>query len=119
MRVAPHGLQPGGPAAHEGRLGRPVPVGLGIGQDDVAHGPRVLSATGKKAWFTHEMYAGTEPAADADPVATIELLALHVDQAAGRATPFPDSVLATLGSLTEEPPSWAGRSVGAPTRARP
>jgi len=79
----------------------------------------VLSATGKKAWFTHEMYAGTEPAADADPVATIELLALHVDQAAGRATPFPDSVLATLGSLTEEPPSWAGRSVGAPTRARP
>ncbi|MEU6139610.1 thioesterase family protein [Streptomyces sp. NPDC047081] len=75
---------------------------------------RVLGAVGKKAWFTHEMYVGTEPAPDADPVATIELLLLHVDQNAGRATPFPEPILDTLDSLTEQPPSWTGRSVGAP-----
>lgn len=75
---------------------------------------RMLRAVGKKAWFTHEMYLGAEPAADADPVATIELLLLHVDQAAGRATPFPETVRERLAALTEPAPSWAGRSVGAP-----
>ncbi|MEU6257984.1 thioesterase family protein [Streptomyces sp. NPDC047043] len=75
---------------------------------------RMLSAAGKKAWFTHEMYVGTEPAADAEPVATIELLLLHVDQAAGRATPLPETVRERLAALTEPAPSWTGRSVGAP-----
>ncbi|MGW4751051.1 thioesterase family protein [Streptomyces chartreusis] len=75
---------------------------------------RVLGAAGKKARFTHEMYVGTEPVADAGPVATIELLALHVDQAAGRATPFPGAVRERLTALAEQPPEWAGRSIAQP-----
>ncbi|WP_405875235.1 thioesterase family protein [Streptomyces sp. NBC_00005] len=79
---------------------------------------RMLGAAGKKARFTHEMYVVTgpqaEPEADAVPVATIELLALHVDQEAGRATPFPDAVRERLTELTEQPPGWAGRSITAP-----
>jgi len=75
---------------------------------------RVLGAAGKKARFTHEMYVGTEPAADAEPVATIELLALHVDQEAGRATPFPGAVRERLTALAEQAPSWAGRSIASP-----
>ncbi|MEV0640628.1 thioesterase family protein [Streptomyces sp. NPDC050619] len=79
---------------------------------------RVLGAAGKKARFTHEMYVVTgpraEPEADAGPVATTELLALHVDREAGRATPFPDAVRERLRALTQPPPWWAGRSVTAP-----
>jgi acyl-CoA thioester hydrolase len=79
---------------------------------------RVLGAAGKKARFTHEMYVVTgawaEPDEEAGPVATTELLALHVDQEAGRATPFPDGVRERLAALTEQPPSWAGRSITAP-----
>ncbi|WP_405593040.1 thioesterase family protein [Streptomyces sp. NBC_01092] len=81
---------------------------------------RVLGAAGKKARFTHEMYVGTEihvgteQEADAGPVATIELLALHVDQKAGRATPFPGAVRERLAALVEQPPEWAGRSIAQP-----
>ncbi|MER5943917.1 thioesterase family protein [Streptomyces sp. NPDC001928] len=87
---------------------------------------RVLGAAEKKARFTHEMYVGTEmhagaeitvgtePEADAGPVATIELLALHVDQKAGRATPFPGAVRERLTALAEQPPEWAGRSIAQP-----
>ncbi len=80
---------------------------------------RVLGAAGKKACFAHEMYVVTgepqaEPGVDAAPVATTELLALHVDQRAGRATAFPDAVRERLTALTEPPPEWAGRSVTAP-----
>ncbi|MFE9643259.1 thioesterase family protein [Streptomyces sp. NPDC006365] len=79
---------------------------------------RVLGAAGKKARFTHEMYVvkgpRTDPEADTCPVATTELLTLHVDQEAGRATPFPDAVRERLSALMEEPPSWAGRSITAP-----
>jgi betainyl-CoA thioesterase len=79
---------------------------------------RVLGADGKKARFSHEMYVlpgpRSEPDADTDPVATTELLTLHVDQEAGRATPFPDAVLERLTALTEQPPWWAGRSVTGP-----
>jgi acyl-CoA thioester hydrolase len=78
---------------------------------------RVLGAVGKKAHFTHEMYVvpgpRAEPEPDSDPVATIELLALHVDQQAGRATPFPDAVRERLTALKEQVPSWAGRSITA------
>jgi len=76
---------------------------------------RVLGVAGKKVWVTHEMYVVAdpcdEPGADAEPVATTELLALHVDQGAGRATPFPDAVRERLNGLSEPPPWWAGRSV--------
>jgi acyl-CoA thioester hydrolase len=79
---------------------------------------RVLGAAGRKARFTHEMYVvaepGGDPAADAGPVATTELLAVHVDQAAGRAVPLPDAVLARFAEFTEAAaPEWAGRSIAA------
>ncbi|MFH8607234.1 thioesterase family protein [Streptomyces sp. NPDC018029] len=89
--------------------------------DDVSEGSqlavrtRILGADAKKARFTHEMYVvgaeGAEPAPDATPVATTELLALHVDQNAGRATPFPDEIRERLTNLAEAAPDWAGRSI--------
>ncbi|MFI7012395.1 thioesterase family protein [Streptomyces sp. NPDC050145] len=76
---------------------------------------RVLGAAGRKARFTHEMYvvddAEGEPEADAEPVATTELMAVHVDQAAGRAVPLPDAVLARFAEFTGPAPQWAGRSI--------
>ncbi|MFF1396263.1 thioesterase family protein [Streptomyces sp. NPDC058287] len=78
---------------------------------------RVLGAAAKKARFTHEMYVvaapGAKPAEDAQPVATTELLAVHVDQKAGRAAPFPDEVRERFTELTEPAPEWAGRSIAA------
>ncbi|MFI6359703.1 thioesterase family protein [Streptomyces sp. NPDC050743] len=90
-----------------------VPVGA-----QLAVQTRVLGAVGKKARLTHEMYLvpddpAAEPEPGAGPIATIELLALHVDQQAGRATPFPDAVLERLTALKEEAPSWVGRSITA------
>lgn len=88
---------------------------------DVAEGAhlavrtRVLGADAKKARFCHELYAvgapDDVPEAEADPVATSELLALHVDQRAGRTAPFPDAVRERLAALTEPAPAWAGRSI--------
>ncbi|MBK3386108.1 thioesterase [Streptomyces sp. CAI-21] len=76
---------------------------------------RVLGVAARKAHFTHEMYVvsalGAEPPADALPVATTELLAVHVDQQAGRAAAFPDTVRHRFAELTEPPPAWAGRSI--------
>lgn len=76
---------------------------------------RLLGVDAKKARFSHELYVvGTPDAApepEAAPVATSELLALHVDQRAGRTVPFPDSVRERLTALVEPPPVWAGRSI--------
>ncbi|MFE0102566.1 thioesterase family protein [Streptomyces sp. NPDC059009] len=76
---------------------------------------RLLGADAKKARFAHEMYvvedATAEPAPDAAPVATTELLALHVDQQAGRSAPFPDDVRERLTARVEAAPEWAGRSI--------
>ncbi|MEU6762993.1 thioesterase family protein [Streptomyces sp. NPDC046853] len=90
--------------------------------DDVAEGAhlavrtRILGADAKKARFTHELYVveepGTDIAPDATPVATTELLAIHVDQNEGRSTPFPAEIRDHLTSLAETPPEWSGRSIG-------
>lgn len=73
---------------------------------------RVLGADAKKLRFAHEMFViDAAETAETEPVATTELLALHVDQQAGRAAPFPESVRARLVSLTEDAPVWAGRSI--------
>ncbi|MFE9461365.1 thioesterase family protein [Streptomyces californicus] len=77
---------------------------------------RLLGADTKKARFCHEMYAVDAPGetpgpGDASPVATSELLALHVDQRLGRTAPFPDRVRARLEALVEPAPEWAGRSI--------
>ncbi|MEU6390452.1 thioesterase family protein [Streptomyces sp. NPDC046939] len=78
---------------------------------------RVLGAAARKARFTHEMYvvqnASGTPAPDAEPVATTELLALHVDQRASRATEFPPAIRERFVELTEPAPEWAGRSIAA------
>ncbi|MFJ8845940.1 thioesterase family protein [Streptomyces cyaneofuscatus] len=76
---------------------------------------RLLGADAKKLRFVHEMYvvgaADDIPQPEDGPVATSELLALHVDQRAGRAAPFPDAVRERLDGLTEEAPEWAGHSI--------
>jgi acyl-CoA thioester hydrolase len=57
-------------------------VGLGM---PVRVESRVLGVDGKRFHFGHEMFHGTE----GWRAATIELMALHIDLAARRATPFP------------------------------
>ncbi|MFD9906962.1 thioesterase family protein [Streptomyces sp. NPDC059063] len=78
---------------------------------------RVVGAHAKKLHFTHEMYVVDGPAADpapgAAPVATTELLALHVDQEQGRSVPFPGPVRERHEELVEEAAEWVGRAVGA------
>ncbi|MDQ0954071.1 acyl-CoA thioester hydrolase [Streptomyces phaeochromogenes] len=89
---------------------RDVPEGAHLGVRT-----RIIGAGGKKAHFTHEMYvldaADAAPDADDTVVATSELLALHVDQKAGRAVPFPEGVRNLLAPLVEPAPAWAGRSI--------
>jgi acyl-CoA thioester hydrolase len=70
---------------------------------------RILGVDAKKVRLVLEMRA----AGRKDPVATTELLMIHVDQAAGRAAAFPHSVRVRFASLTQEAPEWAGRSIGA------
>ncbi|MFI1224792.1 MULTISPECIES: thioesterase family protein [unclassified Streptomyces] len=76
---------------------------------------RLLGVDAKKVRFAHEMYVldapDDVPAPNDAPVATGELLALHVDQREGRTTPFPDAVRDRLAALAEEAPAWAGRSI--------
>ncbi|MCF6524689.1 thioesterase family protein [Streptomyces sp. JJ36] len=96
---------------------------------------RVLGVDAKRVRCAHEMFAerpqdpedGAGAAGDdtvdtgdtvpaGGPVATAELLALHVDQEAGRAVPLPEQPHAVLAGLTGPAPGWAGRSVGAVPR---
>jgi acyl-CoA thioester hydrolase len=95
---------------------------------------RVLGVDAKKVRFTHEMYAGAAAEAGeragaaegdgegsvtdavepgASPVAVSELLAVHVDQGAGRSARLPEDVRARFEALAEEPPEWAGRAIAA------
>ncbi|WP_258047247.1 thioesterase family protein [Streptomyces sp. SM13] len=95
---------------------------------DVAEGAhlvvrtRLLGADAKKARFCHELYVVDAPDGvpepEAVPVATSELLALHVDQRAGRTAPFPDPVRERLTALVEPAPEWAGRSIAEVSAAR-
>ncbi|MDS1270444.1 thioesterase family protein [Lipingzhangella sp. LS1_29] len=66
----------------------------------------VVEAGAKKLRLCHEMWWGDTR------VATEELLALHVDTAAGRATPFPEEIVERLTGLVEPEPDYAGRAVG-------
>ncbi|MFE1166634.1 thioesterase family protein [Nocardiopsis sp. NPDC058789] len=70
-------------------------------------GPAPGPTGAKKVRICHEMWVGDVLAA------TEELMALHVDQALGRAVPLPDEVAARLAALTEPAPDYAGRAVGA------
>lgn len=78
---------------------------VGVGAD-VAVRTVVLEVGPKKIRFCHEMRLGTTL------VATEELMALHVDQHAGRAVPFPDPAAALLRGLIGPAPDYAGRAIG-------
>ncbi|CAM5683835.1 Thioesterase OS=Streptomyces tendae OX=1932 GN=GUR47_00295 PE=4 SV=1 [Streptomyces tendae] len=77
----------------------------------------MLGAAARKARFAHEMYVvsgpGAGPSSGAVPVATTELLGVHVDRRSGRAAAFPDAVRRRVTDLTEPAPDWAGRSIPA------
>ncbi|MEU8704917.1 thioesterase family protein [Streptomyces sp. NPDC048565] len=89
---------------------RDVPVGAPL-----AIRTRLLGTGARKTRFAHEMYvldrAEADPEPGAEPVATSELLGVHVDQGSGRAVPFPEAVRERLSALTEPAPPWAGRSI--------
>jgi len=67
---------------------------------------RVVGSGAKKLHLCHEMTAGDRL------VATEEVMALHVDQAAGKSSPFPQEIADRISALREPPPDYAGRSVG-------
>lgn len=69
---------------------------------------RVVGVDAKKAHLCHEMRV------DGALVATEEVLAVHVDQGEGRASPMPDAARARLDGLLEAAPEFAGRSVRPP-----
>ena len=59
----------------------------------------------KRLHICHSMAAGGEE------IATEEVMALHVDQNAGRTAPFPEDVAARARDLATAPPDWAGRAI--------
>ncbi|MGW8379296.1 thioesterase family protein [Streptomyces sp. ODS28] len=72
---------------------------------------RILGADAKKVRFAHEMYVGEVDGQE--PVATTELLGIHVDQGKGRSAPMPEGVKQRFSELVEKDlPEWAGRSIG-------
>jgi acyl-CoA thioester hydrolase len=81
-----------------------------VGPDsEVRVATRVVSAGARKVRLCHEMRL------DGELRATEELLAVHVDGAAGRAAPFPPAAAARLADLAAGsggPPDYAGRSIG-------
>lgn len=66
---------------------------------------RVVGVGAKKARFCHEM------SVDGRLVATEEILALHVDAAQGRTSPFPPDVAARLVAKVEAAPDYAGAAI--------
>lgn len=69
----------------------------------------VVGVEPKKVHLCHEMVVGGEV------VATEEILAVHVDQRAGRAAPLPAPARDVLAGLVESPPEYSGRALGRPT----
>jgi acyl-CoA thioester hydrolase len=73
--------------------------------DDVEVRSSVIGASPKVLWIWHEMVvAGTVRA-------TEEILGVHVDVAAGRATRLPPELSRAVGSMLESPPTDAGRRI--------
>lgn len=65
----------------------------------------VIGVTGKLLWVWHEMWSEDRLRA------TEEVLMVHVDTAAGRASPFPDDVRARAEALRVPPPEHASRRI--------
>lgn len=67
--------------------------------------PSIIGVTGKLLWLWHEMWS-------ADRLrATEEVLAVHVDARAGRASPFPGELRARAEALLMPPPEHASRRI--------
>ncbi len=72
---------------------------------------RILGVDTTKVRLCHVMYASASPGRDDAPVATSELLGVHVDQQAGRSAPLPEAARERLTVLVQEAPDWAGRAI--------
>ncbi|RAJ57304.1 acyl-CoA thioester hydrolase [Streptomyces sp. Amel2xB2] len=68
---------------------------------------RVLGVDAKKVRLALEM----RTAEGTPPVATTELIMVHVDQRAGGSCPFPDAVRERFAAATESVPEWAGGAI--------
>jgi acyl-CoA thioester hydrolase len=65
----------------------------------------VIGSTAKLLWIWHEMWFEDRLRA------TEEVLGVHVDAAAGRSSPFPQSVVRRIEAARVAPPAHAGRSI--------
>ena len=65
----------------------------------------VIGVTGKLLWLWHEMWC------DDRLRATEEVLLVHVDTSAGRASPFPEELRASAEVLVVPPPEHASRRI--------
>ncbi|MPY82952.1 MAG: thioesterase [Actinophytocola sp.] len=72
---------------------------------------RVVDVDAKRLRLCFEMIV------DDVVVATQESMTIHVDQRAGRSSPWPDEVRSFCEDLVEPPPDYAGRAIGMPTRS--
>lgn len=79
---------------------REVPAG-----SELAVRTRVLDVDDKRVRSCHEMYVGDTL------VATEELLGVHVDSEAGRASTLPEVARDALAELVEAAPDYAGRRI--------
>lgn len=75
------------------------------GGSELAVRTRVLDVDDKRVRSCHEMYVADTL------VATEELLGVHVDADAGRATPLPETARDALADLAEAAPDYAGRRI--------
>ncbi|WP_169515298.1 thioesterase family protein [Gordonia shandongensis] len=66
----------------------------------------IVGVADKKLHIAHSMHSGETL------VATEEIMALHVDQEAGRSVPMPDDVAAAARAAATAPAPWNGRSIG-------
>jgi len=65
----------------------------------------VIGVTAKLLWLWHEMWSEDRLRA------TEEVLAVHVDAAAGRSSPFPDELRRRVEEMRVPPPEEAGRRI--------
>jgi acyl-CoA thioester hydrolase len=66
---------------------------------------QIVGVDAKRVRLCHEMVV------DGAVVATEEVLAVHVDQRRGRASPFPGEVRERIERLAGKPPDFAGRAI--------
>ena len=77
---------------------------------------RVLDADDRRLVAFQEMWADDDAGGDRRPLATGEVLCVHVDQASRRGLPWPPAIreqlFAARDETSERPPARAGRAIG-------